>query len=126
MEFLGGANSILKLACRCAISDGVPRRSLYVALIVGTRAQPDQSGRCAARNGIHQLAETDLDLLRTLRGVYLRRSLVSVEESGCDTRTKRMTRRRSCHPSLTNAFQPHSSFCGSLSPLFCCSGASRS
>ena len=36
MEFLGGANSILKLACRCAISDGVPRRSLYVALIVGT------------------------------------------------------------------------------------------
>ena len=23
-------------ACRCAISDGVPRRSLYVALIVGT------------------------------------------------------------------------------------------
>ena len=23
-------------ACRCAVSDGVPRRSLYVALIVGT------------------------------------------------------------------------------------------
>ena len=36
MEFLGSANSIWKLACRCAISDGVPRRSLYVALIVGT------------------------------------------------------------------------------------------
>jgi hypothetical protein len=36
MEFLGGANSIWKLACSCAISDGVPRRSLYVALIVGT------------------------------------------------------------------------------------------
>src|SRR5262249_6799946 len=36
MEFLGNANSIWKLACRCAISDGVPRRSLYVALIVGT------------------------------------------------------------------------------------------
>jgi hypothetical protein len=36
MEFLGGANSIWKHACRCAISDGVPRRSLYVALIVGT------------------------------------------------------------------------------------------
>jgi hypothetical protein len=32
----GSANSIWKLACRCAISDGVPRRSLYVALIVGT------------------------------------------------------------------------------------------
>src|SRR5260370_37585161 len=44
------------------------------------RAQPDQSGRCAARTGIHQLAETDLDLLRTLRGVHLRRSLVSVEK----------------------------------------------
>jgi hypothetical protein len=28
--------SICKLACLCAISDGVPRRSLYVALIVGT------------------------------------------------------------------------------------------
>src|SRR5262249_11442594 len=36
MEFLGSANWIWKLACRCAISDGVPRRSLYVALIVGT------------------------------------------------------------------------------------------
>ena len=36
MEFLGGANSIWKLACLCAISDGVPRRSLYVALVVGT------------------------------------------------------------------------------------------
>ena len=35
MEFLGSAN-IWKLACRCAISDGVPRRSLYAALIVGT------------------------------------------------------------------------------------------
>jgi len=36
MEFLGSANSICKHACRCAISDGVPRRSLYVALVVGT------------------------------------------------------------------------------------------
>src|SRR6516162_6752451 len=36
MEFPGRANSIWKLACRCAISDGVPRRSLSVALIVGT------------------------------------------------------------------------------------------
>ena len=36
MEFLGSANSIWKLAVSCAISDGVPRRSLYVALIVGT------------------------------------------------------------------------------------------
>ena len=27
---------IWKLACACAVSDGVPRRSLYVALIVGT------------------------------------------------------------------------------------------
>ena len=36
MEFLGSVNSIWKFACRCAISNGVPRRSLYVALIVGT------------------------------------------------------------------------------------------
>ena len=36
MEFLGSANSIGKLACRCAVLDGVPRRSLYVALVVGT------------------------------------------------------------------------------------------
>ena len=28
--------STWKLACACAVSDGVPRRSLYVALIVGT------------------------------------------------------------------------------------------
>jgi len=26
----------LRLACRCAFSDGVPRRSLCVALVVGT------------------------------------------------------------------------------------------
>ena len=25
-----------KIACRCAISDGVPRRSIYVALVVGS------------------------------------------------------------------------------------------
>ena len=36
MELLGNANSIWKFACLCAISDGVPRRSLYVALVVGT------------------------------------------------------------------------------------------
>jgi hypothetical protein len=27
---------IWKLACACALSDGVPRRSFYVALVVGT------------------------------------------------------------------------------------------
>jgi hypothetical protein len=31
-----GAMSTFKLACACAVADGVPRRSLYVALIVGT------------------------------------------------------------------------------------------
>src|SRR5215467_1130572 len=105
------------------------RRAPPVALCRAHRwngAQPDQSGRCAARNGLHQLVETDLDLLRTLRGVYLRRSLVSVEESGCDARTKRMTKETSCHPNSTNAFQPRSSSCGSFSALFCCNGASRS
>jgi hypothetical protein len=30
------ANSSWKAACLCAMSDGVPRRSLYVALVVGT------------------------------------------------------------------------------------------
>jgi len=28
--------SKLKILCRCAFSDGIPRRSLYVAIIVGT------------------------------------------------------------------------------------------
>ena len=28
--------SALRRACRCALSDGVPRRSLVVALVVGT------------------------------------------------------------------------------------------
>ena len=28
--------SICKLTCLCAVSDGVPRRSVYVALVVGT------------------------------------------------------------------------------------------
>src|SRR5260221_10204623 len=63
-------------------------------------AQPDQSGRCAARNGLHQLAEADLDLLRTLRGVYLRRGLVSVEEGGRDARTKRITKETLMSPEL--------------------------
>jgi hypothetical protein len=31
-----GTMSTWKLACTCAVSNGVPRRSLYVALIVGT------------------------------------------------------------------------------------------
>src|SRR5262245_43414653 len=105
MEFLGSGNAIWRLAWRCAISDGVPRRSFYIALIVGTVL------KCAAWNGIHQLAEADLDLLRTLRGVYLRRSLVSVKEGGCDARTKRMIQgRRSCHLKSINAFQPRSLF----------------
>jgi hypothetical protein len=30
------AAQTFQLACRCAISDGIPRRSLYVALVVGT------------------------------------------------------------------------------------------
>ena len=30
------SSSKLKLACTCAVSDGVPRRSIYVALVVGT------------------------------------------------------------------------------------------
>src|SRR6266446_7961058 len=64
------------------------------------RAQPDQSGRCAAWNGIHQLAETDPDLLRTLRGVYLRRGLVSVEEGGRNARTKSVTKETLMSPEL--------------------------
>jgi len=36
MEFLANANSTWRLACLCAVSDGVPRRSFYVALVVGT------------------------------------------------------------------------------------------
>jgi hypothetical protein len=27
---------MLRLACRCAFSDGVPRRSFFVALVIGT------------------------------------------------------------------------------------------
>src|SRR3989454_4728460 len=64
------------------------------------RAQSDQQGRCTAWNGIHQLAETDLDLLRALRGVYLRRGLVSVEEGGRDARTKNMIKERPMSPEL--------------------------
>jgi hypothetical protein len=30
------SKSTLRQACLCAVSDGVPRRSLYVALVVGT------------------------------------------------------------------------------------------
>jgi hypothetical protein len=30
------SKSTWKLACLCAVSEGVPRRSLYVALVVGT------------------------------------------------------------------------------------------
>jgi hypothetical protein len=92
MEFLGSANSIWKLACR--VRD-FRWRTPSVALCRAHRrngAQPDRSGRCAARTGTHQLAETDFDLLRTLRGVYLRRSFVSVEESGCGARTKGMSK----------------------------------
>jgi hypothetical protein len=33
---LGKHMLTLRLACRCALSDGVPRRSFFVALVVGT------------------------------------------------------------------------------------------
>jgi len=36
MEFTGSPNSVWTRACLCAVSDGVPRRSFYVALVVGT------------------------------------------------------------------------------------------
>src|SRR6266478_732266 len=79
----------------------IRRRAAPVALCRAhrwNRAQPDQSERCAAWNGIRQLAKTDRDLLRTLRGVYLRRSLASVAEGGRDARTKRMTRETPARP----------------------------
>src|SRR5215510_2681869 len=100
MEFLGSAN--FDLEARMPVRD-FRRRAPPVALCRAHRrngAQPDQSGRCAARNGIHQLAETDFDLLRTLRGVYLRRSLVSIKESGCDARTKQMTKETLMSPEV--------------------------
>ena len=59
------------LEARMPVRD-IRRRTPSVALCRThrwNRAQSDQSGRCAARNGIRQLAETDFDLLRTLRGV---------------------------------------------------------
>jgi hypothetical protein len=36
MKVGAGNTRIWKRACLCAISDGVPRRSLYIALVVGT------------------------------------------------------------------------------------------
>ena len=36
MNALGKHMLTLRLACRCALSDGVPRRSFFVALVVGT------------------------------------------------------------------------------------------
>src|SRR5262245_3683648 len=77
---------------------GIRRRSAPFFLCGAHRrnsAQPDQSGRCAPGTGAHQLAETDPDLLRALRGVYLWRSLVSVEEGARGARTKSMTKERS-------------------------------
>src|SRR2546430_4374046 len=81
---------------------GLRRRTAQFALCRAhrwNRAQPDQSGRCAAWNGIHQLAETDPNLLRPLRGVYLRRSLVSAEEDK-RARTKSMTKEMPMSPEL--------------------------
>src|SRR5262249_60411232 len=75
----------------------IRRRASPVALCRAhrrNRAQPHQSRRCAAWNCVRQLAETDLDLLRTLRGEYLWRSLVSVDESGCNAQTKWMTKEK--------------------------------
>src|SRR5258708_2207556 len=63
MEFLGSVNSIWKFACRCAISDGVPRRSLYVALSF--------YGVTLAVPGSYALGTTELILsLALLLGFY--------------------------------------------------------
>jgi hypothetical protein len=41
----------LRTACRCAISDGVPRRSLIVALVVGTVLNLINQGRALFAGG---------------------------------------------------------------------------
>jgi len=61
-----------KIACHCAVSDGVPRRSFYVALVVGTILNPHQPGRRHLRCWMGRLGENHTDLFRTLRGMHLR------------------------------------------------------
>jgi len=54
MEFLGSANWIWKVACRCAICDGVPRRALYLPLTLGTVLNPRNQ-----RDGLLRVASID-------------------------------------------------------------------
>ena len=79
--------SIWKLACSCAVSDGVPRRSFYVALIVGTVLNLINQG-----DVLFGMASINwLKLILTYcvpYGVYLWRSLLSVEQVGRDARMK--------------------------------------
>jgi len=50
-----GAARTFRVACRCAISDGIPRRSLYVALLVGTILNLINQGDALADGSINWL-----------------------------------------------------------------------
>jgi hypothetical protein len=49
----------LNRICRCAASDGIPRRSLYVALVVGTILNLINQGDAL-------LGETDLNVMKMM------------------------------------------------------------
>ena len=56
-----------------AISDGVPKRSLIVALVSRHDPEPDQSGRCARRRRGAQCDKAAADLCRAVLRQHLRR-----------------------------------------------------
>jgi len=70
------ATSRWKIACLRAVSDGVPRRSLTVALVVGTVLNLINQGRRYFRHDVGELGETRFDLLCSLCRLPVRRRLL--------------------------------------------------
>jgi hypothetical protein len=70
-----------KQACLCAVSDGIPSRSFYVALAVGTVLNLINQGDALVGSGLDQLAEADFDILRSLCSLHLRRGFPPVKNA---------------------------------------------
>ena len=64
------------LACRHAVSDGIPLRSLYAAIVVGTILNLINQGDVRGNSG--QLDETSAYVFGALRRKHLRGGFVSV------------------------------------------------
>ena len=67
----------LRWICSCALSDGVPRRSFYIAVVVGTILNIINQGDALLANA----SVNGFNLFGTVRRVHLWRRISGIKES---------------------------------------------